>query len=142
MEGVLRISPSLRSAALKALVLLTLTIFHTGCGPEWKESAIFPSPDGKYVVVVTEELQGANDPEPWWQHISLYRAGEERKNRKGNLFVYSSKTSPQVLWKGPKDLQIQMDDISYSFLGPIDSPLSREVSITAVLKQPAGRRKG
>lgn len=132
-------SPSLDSVALKALVLFVVTVFHTGCGPEWKESASFPSPDGKYVVVVTEELQGANDHEPWWQHVSIHRAGEERKNRNGNLFVYPSKTSPRVLWKGPKDLQIQMDDISYSFLGPIDSPVAREVSITAVLKQPKGR---
>ena len=108
----------------------------TGCTPDWHESKRYPSPDGKYVVVVTSELQAANDPEPWWQHISIYRTGEERQNQKGNLFFYSGKATPTVQWKGPQELQIDIPDVSYSFTGPIDSLVSREISITATLHKP------
>jgi hypothetical protein len=121
---------------LRHVEAIAAVLFLCGCGPDWKESRTYPSPDGRHVVVAIVELQGANDPEPWWQHVSIFRAGEERKNREGNLFVYSSATPPVVEWRGPADLFIQMAGVSYSFTGPLDSQASREVSITAVIKQP------
>jgi hypothetical protein len=127
-----------RFLTIATAVAIAVSVF--GCTSEWHESKNYPSPDGKYVIVVTSELQGANDPEPWWQHISIYRTGEEKKNQAGNLFVYSSKESPTILWTGPKDLKIDMRNIAYSFTGPIDSRVSREISITATLHQPPKKK--
>jgi hypothetical protein len=118
------------------VIILIILISVVGCGPEWHGSRSFPSPDGQYVVVVTVELQGANDPEPWWQHVSIFRAGDEKRPQTGNLFVYSSTDAPTIMWTGPRDLRIDMRNIGHSVTGPIHSSVSDEVSITATLHRP------
>jgi len=121
---------------LKTAITLSIAFALIGCLSDWQESRSYPSPDGRHTIVVTLEIQGANDPEPLWQHISLYRTGEEEKNKPGNLFIYSSRPAPKVQWKGPGDLHIEINDVSYTFTGPMDSKLSREISITTLIKQP------
>lgn len=145
--GFQRIGPTSRLSRM-ATIHRTVSLLFTalvlvaavGCTPEWQNNRTYPSPGGEYVAVVTTELQGANDPEPWWQHVSIYRSGDEKKDTKGNLFVYSSHKAAVVNWTGSKELVIHMDDVSYTFHGPFDSRLSRELSITGIVKQPARGR--
>jgi len=117
-------------------VTIWLALSVSGCGPQWQGSSKVPSPDGKCVVVVSRELQAANDPESWWQHVSLYRTGEEKENQIGNLLVFSSEKAPRITWEGPRDLFIEIDDIDYSIRGTLGRRAFPEISITTTIKRP------
>lgn len=118
-------------------IMFAITMLLCGCSSEWEETQTLPSPEGDYLVLITREYQPANDPEPFWQHISLLRKEETNHPKKGNLFIYSGRTPPKIHWTGSRSVTIEMNDVSYSFEAPLNNRTSREISITATISRPA-----
>jgi len=119
------------------VIMLAITMLLCGCSSEWEETQTIPSPEGDYLVLITREYQPANDPEPFWQHISIVRKEEPNRTKKGNLFIYSGRTPPKIHWTGSRSVTIEMNDVSYSFEAPLNNRTSREISITATISRPA-----
>lgn len=57
-----------------------------------------PSPDGLRIVDVVTEDQGANDPDPIWQHVSIRRPTDLKPVLPGNVMVCSCYSRPEVTW--------------------------------------------
>ncbi|MBN8708839.1 MAG: hypothetical protein J0I10_05630 [Verrucomicrobia bacterium] len=116
-----------------SLALVFTILLICGCTSKRAETQSVPSPDGTYTILVTKEYQPANDSEPFWQHISILRKEVTGPPKKGNLFTYSSNTSPKIYWIEPKSVMIEMRDVSYSFEAPLGGKASSEISITATI---------
>jgi len=128
---------SFRFPVRLAAIMFAITILLCGCSSEWEETQTIPSPEGDYFIIITREYQPANDPEPFWQHISILRKEETNRSKKGNLFIYSGNTPPKIHWTGPRSLTIEMNDVSSSFEAPLNNRASSEISITATISRPA-----
>lgn len=61
----------------------------TACSADYYDHVSSASPDGSFVVDITGEMQGANDPDPIWQHVSLRPSEGEKKILPGNVAIYS-----------------------------------------------------
>ena len=86
-----------------------------GCDSSFKSTNSFPSPKKAFVVDVSTELQGANDSEPWWQHISFRTAESDQIGGRGNFLIYSSPSPPQIIWKDETHLEIVAKDVGDTF---------------------------
>jgi hypothetical protein len=57
------------------------------------------------VVQVVTELQAANDPTPWWQHVSLRKPGSSPSIR-GSIATFEGRGSLDVTWTSPTDVRV------------------------------------
>jgi hypothetical protein len=88
----------------------TCLLLLASCDSRITDSKSYSSPDGKLVITVVEELQGANDPAPWWTHVSLRENGDELKKIPGNILMFDGRGAVTAAWNGDKDVTIFIDD--------------------------------
>lgn len=98
---VARISPIVH-LAIVALVL-------TACRREYGKQESFASPDGKHFLDVTEEIQGANDANVWWQHISIRRADRPVPIVPANVLAVSARKVARVAWDSPAEVVVEFN---------------------------------
>lgn len=80
------------------------------CDSSITYSKSYSSPDGKRIITIVEELQGANDPAPWMTHVSLRENGDELKKIPGNILKLDGRGAVTATWDGDKDVTIFIDD--------------------------------
>ena len=88
----------------------TCLLLLASCDSSITDSKSYSSPDGKLIITVVEELQGANDPAPWWTHVSLEENGDELKKIPGNILKLDGRGAITAAWNGDKDVTIFIDD--------------------------------
>jgi len=126
---------------MRFFFLFPLFALVAGCDSSLKPPDTYYSPSKKFAVDVTTELQGANDPEPIWQHISLRKSDKPRILKGGNLIVYSSSTPPDIIWKDDAHLQLILKDVGYTF-DKLGSPEAlNDIDLEIVFYRPAKNRK-
>jgi hypothetical protein len=115
--------------------LLTLIIL-IGCSPEYTGHVSSTSPDGAHIIDITGEMQAANDPDVFWQHISVRPTAIHQPIVPGNVAVYSCYSKPVVTWKSntEAELEINLADVGQSFNGPPKPKSVNDVSIVFVVK--------
>lgn len=100
------------------LVVFVVAVF-TSCA-DYQGYVSHISPDGKHVIDITTEIQAANDPDVFWQHVSVRPATTEKPIVPGNVAVYSCYSPPVVTWKNntEAELEIELARVGASFYGP------------------------
>ena len=88
----------------------TCLLLLASCDSSITDSKSYSSPNGKLIITVVEELQGANDPAPWWTHVSLRENGDELKKIPGNILMFDGRGAVTAAWNGDKDVTIFIDD--------------------------------
>jgi hypothetical protein len=68
-----------------AVILLMFGAFVVNCDSRVTNMTSYPSPNKQYVLVTVVELQGANDPAPWWTHISIRKPNDNLHKIPGNI---------------------------------------------------------
>jgi hypothetical protein len=63
---------------------------------------------------VVVELQGANDPAPWWTHVSLRENAEDLRKIPGNLLKLEGRGSVTATWNENSEVTIFIDDTLFS----------------------------
>lgn len=122
--------------------LLLVFLLFAGC-EEYPKTTSYPSPDQSYVVDVTEGYQAANDPEVWWQYVSLRRADEPAAKGRGNFLRYSNSagsTAPVVKWTDPKTLEITAREVGYTFEEIRRSRILDEITLKLTVERPPENR--
>lgn len=104
---------------------------------EFQKTQSYPSPDQQYAVDVTLGYQASNDPEVWWQHVSLRKGDAPVVKGRGNLLVYSSHTEPLIKWKDARTLEIIAGDVGYTCDLGKRSPVLDEMTLNLVIERPA-----
>ena len=66
------------------------------------------------MIVVVEELQGANDPVPWWTHVSIKQTGDDLRSIPGNLLKLRGRGSVTATWNGNEAVTILVEDSLYT----------------------------
>ena len=87
--------------AIFGLFGFLLTISLVACDSEITDVVTYPSPDGKFVLAVVTELQAANDPTPWWTHVSLRQPGDNLRKIPGNVLKLEGRGQTTAQWQGP-----------------------------------------
>lgn len=90
---------------MKPAVLLIALVLLSGCDSSIEGVQSFPSPDGQHVLQVVTELQAANDPAPWWQHISLRRPGSSPTTR-GSIVSFEGRAPLEVTWTSNGEVHV------------------------------------
>lgn len=109
-------------------------LLFVGC-EEFQKTTSFPSPDNKYVVDVTVGYQAANDPEVWWQHVSLRKGSDPVLKGRGNLLVYSSHKEPLIKWKDGQTLEVTARDVGQTLDAVKRSPVQDEITFDLVVER-------
>jgi hypothetical protein len=89
---------------VKRFILIAAVVL-SGCDSSIEGVQSFASPDGRLVVQVVTELQAANDPTPWWQHVSLRKPGSSPSIR-GSIGTFEGRGSLDVTWTSPTDVRV------------------------------------
>ena len=84
------------------------------CDSSVTDSKSYASPDGTRIVTVIEELQGANDPAPWWTHVSLRENRDKSAMIPGNLLKLEGRGAVTAAWSGDQEVTIFVDDALFS----------------------------
>ncbi len=92
----------------------TCLLLLASCDSSITDSKSYSSPDGKRIITVVEELQGANDPSPWWTHVSLRENGDELNKIPGNILKLNGRGAVTAAWNGDKVVTIFIDDTLFS----------------------------
>jgi hypothetical protein len=80
------------------VILLVVTGFLAGCDSSITDVKTFPSPNGKSILVIATELQAANDPTPWWTHVSLKEPTEDFEKIPGNIVTLQGSGQIDAQW--------------------------------------------
>jgi hypothetical protein len=84
------------------------------CDSEVTQKASHRSPDGKRQITVIQELQGANDPSPWWTHVSLTTIDDDSPRIPGNLLKLEGRGSITADWNSNSEVTVFIDDLLFS----------------------------
>ncbi len=84
------------------------------CDSSVTDSKSYASPDGTRIVTVSQELQGANDPAPWWTHVSLREKRDQSAMVPGNLLKLEGRGAVTAAWRGDQEVTIFVDDALFS----------------------------
>ena len=68
----------------------------------------YTSPDAEYVVDIISEDQLSNDPDPFWQHISIRNSMDSVPVVPGNLYCVSAYKEPTVTWTNSDTVIIEL----------------------------------
>ena len=90
---------------MKRAFLLIAVAFVSGCDSSIEDVRSFPSPDGQHVLQIVTELQAANDPAPWWQHVTVRKPGSKPSTR-GSIASFEGREPLEVTWTGPAEVHI------------------------------------
>ncbi len=80
-------------------ILLFAGLTFASCDSSIEDIVTFPSSDKQYVLVVITELQAANDPTPFWTHISLRQPDENLRKIPGNVLKLVGRGSTAAEWR-------------------------------------------
>lgn len=121
---------------MRYLALSILALTAGACSREFTAYSSSTSPDGLHVITVSEELQGANDPDPFWQHISVYKYAPLKPSDPGNAAIYSCHGAPKITWKSNKEAELEIDlaHVGRSFKEPPERKFVEGVYLTFVVK--------
>lgn len=92
---------------VKIFVLLATIFLLDGCS-DVTNVTTYPSPDGRFQLTVVTELQGANDPAPWWTHISLQKAGENPQKIPGNIANLEGRIEMTIQWTDLSNVEVRL----------------------------------
>jgi len=95
---------------MRQITTLGACLLLVACDSSITNSDSIPSPDGTKTIAVVEELQGANDPAPWWTHVALRDNEEDLRKIPGNLLKLEGKDSVAATWNGNSEVTIFIDD--------------------------------
>lgn len=106
------------------------------CSREYVDHATSISPDGRHIIDITREIQAANDPDVFWQHISIRPATNRKAVTPGNVAIYSCHSKPVVTWKSSSEVQLSINksDAGNSFDELPKSKIINSVSIVFVFQ--------
>jgi hypothetical protein len=88
----------------------TCLLLLASCDSSITGSKSYSSPNGKRIITVVEELQGANDPAPWWTHVSLRENGDKLNQIPGNILKLDGRGSVTATWNSDRDVTIFIDE--------------------------------
>jgi hypothetical protein len=109
---------------IRSLTLL-LVVGCLGCGASYHDYSTVPSPDGLRIVDVVTEDQGANDPDPIWQHVSIRRPTDLKPVLPGNVMVCSCYSRPEVTWLDNSTVSIVIGGTTRNF--QLDHGIRRKI---------------
>jgi len=104
---------------LRYLSIVGFSIALVACDSEVKHTASYRSPDGKRQITVAQELQGTNDPSPWWTHVSLTTTDDDSPRIPGNMLKLEGRGSIAADWNSSSEVTVFIDD---SLFSQISSP--------------------
>jgi hypothetical protein len=104
---------------IRYLSIICFSIALVACDSEITHTASHRSPDGKRQITVAQELQSANDPSPWWTHVSLTTADDDSPRIPGNMLKLEGRGSITADWKSNSEVTVFIDD---SLFSQISSP--------------------
>ncbi len=84
------------------------------CDSSVTDSKSYASPDGMRIVTVSHELQGSNDPAPWWTHVSFRENRDQSAMVPGNLLKLEGRGAVTAAWRGDQEVTIFVDDALFS----------------------------
>ena len=90
---------------MRPTVFIIAVALLSGCDSSIEGVQSFPSPDGRHVLQVVTELQAANDPAPWWQHICLRKPGASPTTR-GSIASFEGHEPVEVAWTSPTEVRV------------------------------------
>jgi hypothetical protein len=99
---------------MRQLTIIGACLLLVSCDSSITDSESYASPDGRSIIAVVEELQGANDPAPWWTHISLQGDGDGLREIPGNVLKLEGRGSVAARWNGNSEVTIYIDDALFS----------------------------
>ena len=112
---------------LKNWIILALILSTLSC-KEYEDTISYPSPDGKNIIEVTTELQLSNDPDPFWQHISLRSDSINEPILPGNVCCLPFYEKPQVNW-------INHDSVVIIFTGNVGESFKKSDAIPKTINR-------
>jgi hypothetical protein len=104
---------------IRYLTMLGFCIALVACDSEVTHSESHRSPDGKSQITVVQELQGANDPSPWWTHVSLTTSDDDPPHIPGNMLKLEGRGSIIADWNSSSEVTVFIED---SLFSQISSP--------------------
>ena len=113
----MRKSDTLELMKIKTWIIFALILSILSC-KEYEDTISYPSPDGKFIIDITTELQVSNDPDPFWQHVSLRSDSINEPILPGNLYRLPFYEKPQVKW-------INRDSVIIKFSGNVGASFNR-----------------
>jgi hypothetical protein len=99
---------------IRYLSIIGFSIALVACDSEVTHTAFHRSPDGKRQITVAQELQGSNDPSPWWTHVSLTTIDDDSPRIPGNLLKLEGRGSIAADWNSSSEVTVFIDDSLFS----------------------------
>jgi len=99
---------------MRQFIIMGTCFLLASCDSSVTDSKSYASPDGTRIVTVIEELQGANDPAPWWTHVSLRENRDKSAMIPGNLLKLEGRGAVTAAWSGDQEVTIFVDDALFS----------------------------
>lgn len=122
--------------AILGLLGLLITISSlAACDSEITNVASYPSPDGKFVLAVVTELQAANDPTPWWTHVSLRRYGEDLRKISGNIVVLEGRGRASAQWLSPSRVMLNLEGEFNNLKAITSEKRIKDITVVLVINQ-------
>ena len=90
---------------MKRTPLIFAVAFVSGCDSSIEGVQSFQSPDGGHVLQVVTELQAANDPAPWWQHVTIAKPGS-RPTTRGSIASFEGREPLEVTWMSATEVRV------------------------------------
>jgi hypothetical protein len=90
---------------VKGTLLVIAIALLTSCDSSIEGVRSFPSPDGQHVIQVITELQAANDPAPWWQHVAL-RKPISKPSLRGSIARFEGREPLDVTWVDSTEVRV------------------------------------
>jgi hypothetical protein len=108
----------------------------SGCSPEYDLYTSSTSPDGKHIIDITREIQATNDPDVFWQHISVRPTTTSKPITPGNVAVYSCYSPPVIKWKSNTEVELKINaaDVGSSFKRPPNPKSIDGISVVFVIR--------
>ena len=94
-----------QTPAVKHMLLAVAIALLTSCDSSIEGVRSFPSPDGQHVIQVITELQAANDPAPWWQHVAL-RQPSSKPSLRGSIARFEGREPLDVTWVHSTEVRV------------------------------------
>ena len=99
---------------MRQFIIMGTCFLLASCDSSVTDSKSYASPDGTRIVTVIEELQGSNDPAPWWTHVSLRENRDQSAMIPGNLIKLEGRGAVTAAWSGDQEVTIFVDDALFS----------------------------
>jgi hypothetical protein len=94
---------------ISTILGLLANVSLVACDSEITNLITYPSPDGKFFLAVVTGLQAANDPAPFWTHVSLGMPGDETNKIPGNVLKLQGRTQKTTCeWHSPSTVVLNL----------------------------------